>query len=67
MTNRELATKLCELACQLEQLTGDNEEVTYRISKELHELSNERYEPPAHTTWEDLKQQVPKKSTNYPF
>lgn len=73
MTNSELASRLCELGCQLEEAYKDPNSalmVIEKIAAELHKLSNERYEPShSHTSWADLKEQVAsrKQAKNFPF
>lgn len=66
MTNRELSEKLYELGSKLEQIAegdhtrSDSKRILFEIADELHALSNEKYTP-GHTSWADLKGQVPKK------
>lgn len=63
MTKRELSEKLCELACELDDLSdGNQSNADYRraliqIAAELHDLSNNNFTP-GHTSWADVKKQA---------
>lgn len=70
LTNKELSTRLCELACKLEEANDSDHPDAFRVvrevTQELHVLANEKYEP-GHQTWADLKAQVPSASKKKKF
>lgn len=61
ISNNDLSAKLCKIACELDKISAgeytesERKRVTVLLAAELHQISNEKFEPSTSLGWGDIR------------